>query len=121
MYLPGLAWLSLVLLLLLLFSIEPGTQVKASPVRTVINASIPNANSPAVCVNSRQWSTPSLLPQDCIQAAMRFNHEEVVEHQWQDFEFLAHGAPSRTHLPVQKTPRRFTYSKPARKDNLGAG
>ena len=113
MHLPGLAWVSI--LLLLLFSIEPETQVKASPVRAVINASIPNANNPAVGVNSRQWSTPSLLPQDCINAAMRFNHEEVVQYHWQDFEFLAHGAPSRTHLPIQKTPRRFTYSKSAKK------
>ena len=108
MYLLSFASLSL---LLLLFSTTLKTQVNASPLRTAINASIPNANNPAVCVNSREWSTPSLFPKDCIDAAMRLNHEEVVQYRWQDFEFLAHGAARRTRLPVQETPRRFTYSK----------
>lgn len=114
MYLLSFAWLPL---LSFLFSITSETQVDASPVRTAINASIPNANNPAVCVNSREWSTPNLLPKDCIDAAMRFNHEEVVQYRWQDFEFSAHGAARRTRLPVQETPRRFTYSK-LLEDNL---
>ena len=106
MYLLSFGWLSLLLL-----SITLETQVKASPVPTAVNTSISNGN-PAVCVNSREWSTPNLLPQDCIDAAMRFNHEEVVQYQWQRFEFSAHGATHRTHLPAQTTPIRFTYSKP---------
>ena len=114
MYLPRYRWLSL-----LLPSIAPETQVKASPVPTAINTSISNGN-PAVCVMSREWSTPSLVPQDCIDAAMRFNRAEVVQYQWQDFEFSAYGATHRTHLPAQTTPRRFTYSKPP-EGHLGAG
>ena len=115
MYLLSCVWLSL----LLLFSATPETRVKANPVNTSINASNPNTN-PAVCVNSREWSTPSLLPKDCIDATMRFNHEAVVQYRGQKFEFSAHGATRQTHLPFQETPRRFTYSKRP-EDNWGEG
>lgn len=71
------------------------------------NRSIPNEN--AVCVNSRQWSTPTMLPGDCITAAMQFNYKELVQQEKGAYEFVPAGAINRSRLPVERTPRKYAF------------
>ena len=100
-----IAWLPL-----LLFGILAVFNVEASPLHAATNVSAINRNA-AVCVNDRQWTTSNLDPRDCMTAAMQFNHQEVTSHRLQGFEFVERGTRARTRLPVQQTPRKYTYSE----------
>ena len=100
---PCLAWLCL--FVFLLFSTS---HVEATPTHKPANFS---ASNPSICVTSPEWSTPNLTPKDCIAAAMRFNVRDLAQHEGQSFEFVPYGRKPRSGLAIQRTPKRYTYSK----------
>lgn len=65
----------------------------------------------AVCVTTPEWSIPTMVPGDCIRAAMRFQAQELRRYAGQSFEFVPHGMKPRSGLATQRTPKRYTYSK----------
>ena len=66
----------------------------------------------AICTDSRDWIRPDLFPKDCVAAGLRFFQEEVVDQQYNLFEFLTPRASPLLSTMAQVTPRKYTYSKP---------
>lgn len=83
------------------------SKVQCTPVRVATNASLHSGH--ARCVNSPEWITPDLNPNDCVSAALQFSHKEVAAHAEDEFEFVPAGATGVSGLPIARTPRRYTY------------
>ena len=99
-------------LLPFVFSPLSALHVEAAPlVPLAVHSDIASSNHVAVCVTASEWSTPSMVPGDCIRAAMRFQVQELRRHVGQSFEFVPIGMKPRSGLAMQRTPKRYTYGK----------
>ena len=105
--LSALGWLRPIVFLLL-----STLHIEADPLMPLkIPSNVVSPNHVAVCVTASEWSTPSMVPGDCIRAAMRFQAQESRQHAGQTFEFVPYGMKPRSGLAMQRTPKRYTYSK----------
>lgn len=96
-------WLSLLCSLY----ISLPSKVEGTPVRVATNASLHSGH--ARCVNTPEWITPNLDPNDCVSVALQFSQKEVAAHAEDEFEFVPAGATGVSGLPIARTPRRYTY------------
>lgn len=99
-------------ILLLFLQVISFHLISAAPTTTSISLPVDEALSAYHCNDSPDWSGSSFYPKDCKTAISQFFLQEVLVHGDVVFEFEAVGARAQTRYPLQKTPQKFTYSKP---------
>ncbi len=63
------------------------------------------------CADSPQWEYIGDQESDCLRAIRKLHDTEVSKHKDSEFEFLADNVQPHLSLAINRTPRKYMYSK----------